>query len=60
MDKIIVIIDDTGQALGAVCKQEENFILVDNLGKKIRTICLKMTVKEAKEILLKRKLTFIR
>ena len=59
MDKIIVIIDDTGSALGSVCKCEENVVLVDNLGKMIQKVTVKMTVKEAKEILLRRKLNYI-
>ena len=59
MDKIIVIIDDTGSALGAVCMREENVVLLDNLGKFVQTVSIKTTVKEAKEILLRRKLNYI-
>ena len=59
MEKIIVLIDDNGLALGAVCMREENVVLVDNLGKMIQEVTVKMTVKEAKEILLRRKINYV-
>ena len=59
MDKIIVVLDDNGSALGAVCIREENVVLLNNLGKFVQTISIKATVKEAKEILLRRKLHHI-
>ena len=59
MEKIIVIIDDTGSALGAACMREESVVLLDNLGKVVQTVSIKATVKEAKEILLRRKLNYI-
>jgi len=60
MDKIIVLIDDNGCALGAVCRREKNLILVDNSGKIIQTVSIKTTIKEAKEILLRKKLSYVR
>ena len=59
MEKIIVILDNNGSALGAVCKQEENTILVDKIGKKLQNLSIKMTVNEAKDILLRRKITYV-
>lgn len=59
MEKIIVLIDDNGLALGAVCMRQKNVVLVDNLGKVIREVSIKMTVKEAKEIFLQRKVNYV-
>ena len=38
---------------------KENVVLVDNLGKMIQKVNIKMTVKEAKEILLRRKVNYV-
>ena len=59
MENIVVIIDDNGSALGAVCMREENAVLVDKVGKMIQNVSLKITVKEAKEILLRRKINYV-
>ncbi|MFH0749283.1 MAG: hypothetical protein V1915_05160 [Candidatus Bathyarchaeota archaeon] len=59
MDEIIVIIDDTGSALGAVCMREKGAVLLDTKGKFVQQISIKSTVKEAKEILLRVKFNYI-
>ena len=60
MDKTIVILDDNGSALGAVhMKNEEDVILTDNSGKQIQQVSIKITIKEVKEILLRRKIKYI-
>lgn len=55
MEKTIVILDNNGLALGAVRISEENVILFDDLGKQIQQVSIKMTFKDVKEILLKKK-----
>lgn len=59
MEKILVLFDDNGSELGAIYKRKRAFILVDNSGKTVQTVSLKITVREAKEILLKRKVNCI-
>jgi hypothetical protein len=59
MDEVIVILDDNGSALGAVRKNEDVVVLVDTRGKTIQEVSIKISVKEAKDILLRRKLSFI-
>jgi hypothetical protein len=59
MENIVVIIDDNGSALGAVCMRKENAVLVDKVGKIIQNVSLKITVKEAKDILLRRKINYV-
>ena len=59
MDEVIVILDDTGSALGAVKKNEDDVILVDRLGNKVQDVSIKISVKEAKEILLRIKLSHL-
>ena len=54
MNNIIVILDDNGSAVGAACKQDNDVVLVDNFGKQVQHVSLKTTIKEAKEILLRR------
>lgn len=58
MEQLIVLIDDNGLALGSVLMNEENFTLLDHSGKIIQRISSKMTVREAKDILLRRKYNF--
>lgn len=55
MEKIIVLFGDDGLTLGSVCKHGKKFVLVDNSGNIIQRVSLKITVKEAKEILLRKK-----
>ncbi len=59
MEQLIVLIDDNGSALGSVLMREENFTLLDKSGKEIQKVSSKTTVKEAKDILLRRKFNFI-
>ena len=59
MEQIVVVIDDTGSALGSVQMNEGNFVLLDKSGKVIQKINSKMTVKQIKEILLRRRLEYI-
>lgn len=56
MDEVIVILDDTGSALGSVKKNEDDIVLLDARGKKVQDVSIKISVKEAKEILLRIKL----
>lgn len=59
MEKILVIIDDNGSALGAICKRKRSLLLVDGSGKIVQKVHLKMTIKEAKEILLGRRTRYV-
>jgi hypothetical protein len=59
MEQVIVLLDDNGLALGAVHMDEGNSIPMDKSGKIIQKISSKKTVKEAKEILLRRKFNYI-
>ena len=59
MEKIIVLIDYNGLALGAVYMHEEGVILVDNLGRMVQKVPIKTTVKKAMEILLKNKINYV-
>ncbi len=56
MEKIIVLVDDNGFELGAIYREKRSFILTDDAGEIVQKVSLKITVREAKEILLKRKL----
>jgi hypothetical protein len=51
---ILVIVDDDGTELGAIIKQKSEFLLTNESGRTIQRISLKMTVRQAKEILLRR------
>ena len=55
MEKMIFLFGDDGLTLGSVCKQGKKFVLVDNSGNMIQRVSMKITVKEAKEILLRKK-----
>ena len=59
MEQVIVLLDYNGLALGAVRMDGENSILVDKSGKILQEISSKTTVREAKEILLRKKFNYI-
>jgi len=59
MDRIIVLIDYNGLALGAVCMHEQNVFLVDMLGKIVQEVSIKTTIKKAKDILIRRRANYV-
>ncbi len=52
MERILSIVDDDGSELGSVYKRGNRFFLTNEVQKTIRRVSLKMTVREAREILL--------
>ncbi|MDQ1280780.1 MAG: hypothetical protein QG670_2043 [Thermoproteota archaeon] len=55
MEKILVIFDENGSELGTICKRKKSFILLDKSERIVQRVSLKITLREVKEILLKRK-----
>jgi len=55
-DQPIVILDINGSALGVVTVKDNKLMLCDKLGKPIREISEKMTIKAVKDVLVNLKL----
>ena len=55
----IFILDNNGTVLGYVLKQNSSILLLDYTGKTIQEVPIDITIKRAKDILLKRKFNYV-